>query len=272
MNRAVPIGSGTLMTPGFTSILTHTLAALLIGGVIAVAPSPLNLLALVAWIVLLRRTSRTRPGILGTNASKPAAGPELDPDGIGDAEKPRWGRVRSARAIHFGVVSAVIIVAALLPVKETDRYFGRWVWLPRTEMTVGELSELMRTGALPFRLHLPDEPDLKAMAIQFPRQRMTIGQIVDVIEARTGLCRFVYACGTGSTILWGNYITVVGLQEPPKRHDEHPRGDKAATTGLEFQQSQPNSLTPQSASPDLTPRLEAGSDPTNVGTDHKLTR
>ncbi|MCC9602258.1 hypothetical protein LOC67_17010 [Stieleria sp. JC731] len=121
------------------------------------------------------------------------------------------GRFRLAMpAIAFALANfacfAILTLAFFAPVKTTDDYLRRTMSLPKTKMTLGELSGFEEPPHM--LLHLrgvsvsvpQDEIDV---VIEFSATELTMRQFVDAVERQSTLRHRFGHCGNGSTILWG---------------------------------------------------------------------
>src|SRR5262249_38922869 len=150
---------------GLVRWLGALVSAVVAGGLIVIAPLPINLVILVAWIYWLRRSTRR---LRGKELEK---SPGLDEEfGRGPAAAPHgltFGR--TIIALQVVIVGAIIAVAHSLPIKDIDRCMNLAVSLPKTTMTLGEFAELRHERVHP--LHLSPEPGEESIVLQFPRKK-----------------------------------------------------------------------------------------------------
>ncbi len=189
------------------------------GIVIVIAPLPLNLLAFVGWILLLRRSTRS-PGKIELNKS---SWPEHDEiDWLSTPKAPDATHPRAMIAAHVVIVGTIIVVAGCLPVKQIDQILNRSITLPHATMTLGEFAELRSTGNT-HHLYFSLEPEDEKRVIHFPGTRMRLGEVIETIERQARFRRHVGKCGNESTILWGSCVTTIWMapDRPPGDRDSN---------------------------------------------------
>ncbi len=202
---------------GLVRTLWAIISAAFAGIVIVIAPLPLNLLAFVGWILLLRRSTRP-PGKVELNKS---SWPERDEiDCVSTPKAPDPTHPRAMIAAHVVIVGTIIVVAGYVPVKQIDQILNRSITLPRTAMTLGEFAELGRTSHL-HPIHFDLEPEQEKVVVRFPRIRMRLGEVIEMIEKQATFRRHISKCGNESTVLWGSCVMSItmGPDRPPGHHD-----------------------------------------------------
>jgi hypothetical protein len=117
-------------------------------------------------------------------------------------------RLRRGMAM-FGVqataIFVVLLVARFAPVKTEDRLLKRPVVLPKTEMTLRDLTLLEARGAAKVPALSPSafaERD-SDLVVHWPGKEMTLQEFIATIESQTPLRHRFGSCGNGATVLWG---------------------------------------------------------------------
>lgn len=158
----------------------HVLALALIGSMVIATPVPLNLAALVAWVIVVRKWATRR------------------------SRSDRHARLNAVAIIQVTGMIALVLAAAFAPVKVMDRQKARYITLPKQVMTVGELAEPFEHGWPRFYDYSVSVPEgLADRAVHFPARELTVGGFISTVEAQTPMRHKFHHCGNGSTILWG---------------------------------------------------------------------
>jgi hypothetical protein len=219
MIRVKRMSIGYPLSPAFTRTIRIGLWAVLAGVLIVIAPMPINWIVFFAWIYLLRRRARARRGKELAKTTWPAD----EIDGVAAPAKLGFIRPRTVVAIQVSIVSIIIVVAASLPCKYLDRCLNGEVNLPKTTMTLGELTERAR-GSHDLHLHLSFEPAEEAIVVRFPRNRMKVVEIIETIEQQTRFRRMISKCANESTVLWGvNAFMISMVPRDPRGHHDSTR-------------------------------------------------
>ena len=195
------------------------LCATVIGVLVAIVWTPINLIILGGWICWLWRSKRRPRGKL-PDRSPPGVDDEID--GAAVRGKPGRAWTQAIVAMQVAIVATIVLVAGALPVKAVDRVMNRSVTLPKTTMTLGEFAELRYTVSLGPLYHFAPEPEDDSLMLHFPRNRMRLGEVIAVVEKQTPYRRELSYCATGSTILWGHPGVLFSLELT------HPRGQRDA--------------------------------------------
>jgi hypothetical protein len=121
-------------------------------------------------------------------------------------------------------MTAIVLCAAIAPVKVVDRQKSRQITLPKQVMTLDELAEPVQHGWDRFYYCYVNVPEgLADHPVRFPSRELTVGEFIAAIEAQTPLRHRFHHCGNGHTVLWGGDCSF-GLHfrppagyEPPNR-------------------------------------------------------
>ena len=237
---------GSLVNRDLARTLLTLLWAVVTGVLIVITPIPINLILLAAWIYLLRRSTRIRRKAEPAKSSWPA---DDELDWVPAPARAGITRTRALIAIQLAIVATIIVVAGYLPIKQIDQCMNREITLPKTEMTLGELSELRSNGHV-HPLYLELEPEHEPLVVHFPRTRMRLGEVMTTIEQQAKFRRVISSCGTGATILWGSCPMYIMMRPVDPPADRDSRRSLAQASAVEA----PGPL-PQSASdrPALSP-------------------
>ncbi len=121
-------------------------------------------------------------------------------------------RVRSARYGYlpgamwrFGVIGAMITLAALAPAKHEDRRIGP---LQHASVTLADLA----AAKVIYPLHEPQDAMLR---IALPSATPTRREVMAAITNQTDLHARIYHCAHGATILFGNGGGLISVSKKP---------------------------------------------------------
>lgn len=161
------------MRPMFERVVDVAIA-LVAGFVASISITPINLVVLAFWVAVVVALRRQKVGSLF------------------------W---------QCFVMIAVLTIAAMAPLKTTDRILNRPIALGDTEMTLQQIDDYVRARDKqdrPLRfVSLTFAEDDKDRTIAFPSTRLTLREFVSTLEAQSPLRhRFVH-CGNGWTLLYG---------------------------------------------------------------------
>lgn len=152
------------------------LLTVLLGIVLVASVIPINFGALIVWGYFVWCLATTRPGR-------------------------EW-------CWHAGLMGVILIAAISAPGKVEERVRGRWISLPREELTLAEVKDPGQANfRKPFLFYLNAPEDLAGHVVRFPSRDLTIGQFIDTIESQTPLRHRFHHCGNGWTILYGGDCT-----------------------------------------------------------------
>jgi hypothetical protein len=178
--------------------ILHVVTLGLFGSVVVATPIPLNLVAFVAWVFVVRGWTKRcshrdrRPGVIGVPV------------------------------IQFVGMTAIVLGAAIAPVKVVDRQKSRPITLPKQVMTLAELAEPVQHGWDRFyRCYVSVPEGLADHPVRFPSRELSVGEFIAAIEAQTPLRHRFHHCGNGFTVLWGGDCSF-GLQFRPPAGYEPP--------------------------------------------------
>jgi len=166
----------------FRFILRHALWGFAVGGLLAVSTPVCFIVVAVLWASVFIELIRTKP--------------------VGQ----RWPNGLAMLSTQLAAIAGAITIAALAPVKTQRQLQESAVALPKSELGLSELNELMETGQ--FRvpaLRSISFPESEAMTrVRWPAKELTLGEFIAAIEEQTPLRARFRSCGNGLTILWGN--------------------------------------------------------------------
>lgn len=177
----------------FHAAILHLLLVGVLGSLMVATVIPINLMALLAWILVVRwwaaKWSREHPG--------------------------RWPN--PIAAVQVAGMVAVVWAASVAPGKVVDREKARTITLPKQAMTLDELADPVMHGWERFYFYSVTVPDgLGDRLVRFPAREVTVGRFIQEIESQTPLRHRFGHCGNGSTILWGGDCSF-GLQFSSRR-------------------------------------------------------
>jgi hypothetical protein len=174
------LGGVALMSFVLAAATLHVLVLAFFGSMVVASPIPVNLAALVAWAIVVRKWA------------------------TGRARSDRHAKGNAIAIIQVTGMIALVLVAAFAPVKIVDRQKARYITLPKQVMTVAELAEPIEHGWDPFYYYSVSVPEgLSDRAVLFPARELAVGEFISTVEAQTPLRHRFSHCGNGFTILGG---------------------------------------------------------------------
>ena len=159
-----------------SSLIIDFVWSVVAGTVMAISVIPLNIAAFVIWLLLLIWRSR------------------------------RLGKARVVLC-QCGVLFAIVVSAAVAPVKITEQCLGSRVSLDEKQMSLQQLDAYVaspeKRGRFPIRIALTFAEEDKDNIVRWPSEQMTLGEFIAALESETALRHRFQHCGNGWTLLWG---------------------------------------------------------------------
>ena len=90
------------------------------------------------------------------------------------------------------------------------------------QVPVEDLIDELRHRVHP--IYIGADPKDQNLVVHFPRNRMRLGEIMDVIEQQTPFRRMIARCANESTILWGSCVTTISMSPPPRPAEDYGPG------------------------------------------------